>query len=206
MAIDSYVNLQAAIADWLNRSDLASVIPSFIELAEGELRKDPRTRRKRSIVFPVTADGIALPADFYSLESWAHAGPTYFGPISTVGDDQIERLKLRVGETGAPRYVALLDGKARFAPAPDQTYTTEMTYWRTFERLGSGRLTNWLLQEAPHVYLYASLIQATPYLKDDERLPVWEAKLEAALEKLHLATWDQHVGGTMRERHRVFGG
>ena len=35
MALASYSNLKASLADWLNRDDLTSVIPDFISLARG---------------------------------------------------------------------------------------------------------------------------------------------------------------------------
>ena len=37
MALTTYTELKAAIADWLNRSDLTSQIPDFITLAEAEM-------------------------------------------------------------------------------------------------------------------------------------------------------------------------
>ena len=45
MAIDTYSELKSAIADWLNRDDLTSVIPNFIELAEAELTRNLRHRK-----------------------------------------------------------------------------------------------------------------------------------------------------------------
>ena len=45
MAISTYAELKSAIADWLNRDDLTSVIPSFIELAEAELTRNLRHRK-----------------------------------------------------------------------------------------------------------------------------------------------------------------
>ena len=40
MAITTYSELQSAVADWLNRDDLTSVIPNFIELAEADLTRN----------------------------------------------------------------------------------------------------------------------------------------------------------------------
>ena len=41
MAITTYSELQSAIADWLNRSDLTSVITSFISLGEAQYHASP---------------------------------------------------------------------------------------------------------------------------------------------------------------------
>ncbi len=34
--------------------------------------------------------------------------------------------------------------------------------------------TNWLTENAPEVLLYGTLLEATPFLKNDERIPVWQ--------------------------------
>src|SRR6056300_1353861 len=42
MAITNYTNLQTSIADFLNRDDLTSVIPTFIQLAEADMNRQVR--------------------------------------------------------------------------------------------------------------------------------------------------------------------
>ena len=42
MSITNYTNLQSTIADYLNRDDLTSVIPVFIQLAEAQMNRDIR--------------------------------------------------------------------------------------------------------------------------------------------------------------------
>jgi len=37
MALTTYTELKSSLADWLNRSDLTSVIPDFISLAEAQM-------------------------------------------------------------------------------------------------------------------------------------------------------------------------
>ena len=43
MAITTYSELKTSIADYLNRSDLTSIIPTFISLAEAQINRDVRT-------------------------------------------------------------------------------------------------------------------------------------------------------------------
>ena len=45
MALTTYTELKTSLADWLYRSDLASVIPDFISLAESQVERQLRTRQ-----------------------------------------------------------------------------------------------------------------------------------------------------------------
>ena len=42
MALTNYAELKSSIADFLNRDDLTSVIPTFISLAEAQFARDLR--------------------------------------------------------------------------------------------------------------------------------------------------------------------
>ena len=58
-------------------------------------------------------------------------------------------------------------------------------------------MTNWVLTSHPDVYLFGSLYQAAPYLKDDERVPVWESRYRSALDQIRvLATQSEFGLGT----------
>jgi hypothetical protein len=205
--ITNYTTLQSEVADWLNRTDLTAVIPSFIQMAEVRFQRDKRCWKLQNRgTFSVSADGQSLPSDFVSLDSWYHDGPVYFGALEIVGADAIGALKGRFGETGVPRFAAIVDGVVRFAPEPDATYATAMTYWRKASSLSGSTPTNWLLAEHPDLYLYGALAEAAPYLKDDARVAVWKSELEARLNEVERATEAEHWGGNMRRRHRAIGG
>ena len=204
--VTNYSTLQTHIADTLNRGDLTSVIPNFIQQFEAEARRDERFRRLAEVSsFGISADGVSLPSDFYQLESWYHDGATYFGPIGQVNPDMIGKLKGVYGDTGVPQFAALVDGKARFAPEPDATYTTRMTYWRKINNLSATITTNWLLDEAPDIYLYGCLLESAPYLKDDERLGTWMSLYESRVEKLWIAEQDKQFGGSIQRVYTPIG-
>ena len=46
MAITTYAELQSSIADFLDRDDLTSVIPTFISLAEADMNRQIRHWRQ----------------------------------------------------------------------------------------------------------------------------------------------------------------
>jgi hypothetical protein len=60
------------------------------------------------------------------------------------------------------------------APTPDAAYPFEVLYYELPVLLDDANQTNWLTDYAPQVLLYAALLEATPFLKNDERIPVWQ--------------------------------
>ena len=43
---------------------------------------------------------------------------------------------------------------------------------------------NWLLTASPSAYLYGSLVHSAPYLRDDERIALWDKMYKDALHTL----------------------
>ena len=44
---------------------------------------------------------------------------------------------------------------------------------------------NWLTEYAPDVLLYASLLEALPFLKNDERVQMWQGMYDRAAQALN---------------------
>ena len=205
--VPTYHDPNDPIAVPLIRTYLTTPIKTFFQLAEASVKRDKRVRKLTNRgTFSISADGSALPSDFHSLESWYHDGPTYYGPIEIVNADMIGHLKGKTGTTGPPAHAAIVDGLARYAPEPDGTYSTQMTYWAKVSSLGSGNTTNWLLDDHPDIYVYGSLVHTAPYLKDDARVAIWQSLLESALEQLDRATEDEMFSGTLTRHFRPIGG
>lgn len=204
--ITDYATLKSELALLLRRSDLTAAILGMIQRAEARFKKDERVRKHTDRgAFSISADGATLPSDLVQLESWYHDGPTYFGPIEIVRPDEIGRLKLTHGATGVPSFAALVDTAARFAPEPNATYTTYMTYWRTITALSDSNTTNWLLTERPDIYLYGAAVESAPWLRHDERLVTWEGILGQRLDDLDRATQNKRLGGPMRRQFNAIG-
>jgi len=207
--ITTHATLVAAVAEWLNRGDISSSgvgIDLMIQSAEARLRRDPRVKTLDVATFSVDADDEAAPTGFRTLVSLEHNSSPY-GTIEIVGPSMIAELKGRYGASGRPRYAAVLDKAGsyvfRFAPVPDGTYTLRMVFWRTLTALSAG--SNWLVASHPDIYLYATLCESAGYMKDDERLPIWEQALEQRIEALHLETWEHGFSGAMRQQVEPIG-
>lgn len=60
---------------------------------------------------------------------------------------------------------------------PASTGQVSLVYRQGLPPLGADQGSNWLLKTAPDLYLYATLLEFEPYLRNDARLQMWEAKL-----------------------------
>lgn len=207
MALSTYTELKASVADWLNRTDLTSVIPDFIALAEAQIE---RTLRTRQMIVRATAsidtEYSAVPADFLETKSIK----LNTNPVTALTFESVDALDSLKSTTyisaGKPQYFSIVGGQVRVLPVPDSTYTAELIYYAKLSKLSGSNATNWLLTQAPDVYLYGSLMQAAPYLKDDSRIPVWAAIYTRGLEELQIAD-DRGAtsGGSIMMRARTFG-
>ena len=207
MALTTYTELKASVADWLNRTDLTNVIPDFISLAEAQIE---RTLRTRQMIVRATAsidtEYSAMPADFLETKSIK----LNTNPVTALVFESIDALDSLKSTTyispGRPGYFGIVGGQIRVLPVPDSTYTAELIYYAKLSKLSSSVAVNWLLTQAPDVYLYGSLMQAAPYLKDDSRVPVWAAIYTRGLEELQIAD-DRGAtsGGSIMMRARSFG-
>jgi hypothetical protein len=70
------------------------------------------------------------------------------------------------------------------APTPDRNYSIEMVYRANIPSLATNA-GNWLLTLAPDLYLYGTLLESAPYIKEDGRIQTWGLGLTAALNDLN---------------------
>jgi hypothetical protein len=207
MALTTYNELKSSVADWLNRTDLTAVVPDFISLAEAQIE---RTLRTRQMIVRATAsidsEYSAVPADFLETKSIK----LNTNPVTPLQFESVDALDSMKGTmylaNGKPLYFGIVGGQIRVLPVPDSTYTAELTYYAKLSKLSSTNATNWLLTQAPDVYLYGALMQAAPYLKDDDRITIWATMYTRGLEELQVAD-DRGAtsGGSILMRSRTFG-
>lgn len=184
MSLDTYANLQTSLANTLHRSDLTGQIPDFITLAEDRLNKRLRLRamESRQTTGIVAGDEyIALPTNFLALRNLQinttprlllrYATPDYLDIIYPHSDIQDK-----------PKFYSFVGGQIQLAPISDAAYTVEIDFYAKWNLATDS--TNWLLTNAPRCYYYGALMEAAPYLKDDNRIAVWGSLLEKAIQEV----------------------
>ena len=209
MALTTYTELKASLADWLNRSDLTSVIPDFISLAEAQMERQLRTRQmivRATALFAAAAEYGTVPDDFLEVKSIK----LDTNPVTSLTFQTIDSLDQLSNTTylssGKPLYFTVVGNQFRLLPIPDGAYTADLVYYAKLTKLSASVATNWLLTQAPDVYLYGSLLQAAPYLQDDARISVWSSLYLAGLDQLQVADdRGSTSGGALMARARTFG-
>jgi hypothetical protein len=185
VALTSYSELRSSIADWLNRGDLTAVIPDFISLAEAQMeRKLPTQKMVKRANATIDTPFSAIPADLLSVKSLVLTSTAPVQPLVFLTEDELDAKKYVYRTTGKPLYFALVGNQIEVLPAPDTGYTAEVTYVATLPKLSDSNTSNWVLARHPDVYLYGSLLQAAPYLRDDERVGLWSSQYQAAMEDM----------------------
>jgi hypothetical protein len=88
-------------------------------------------------------------------------------------------------ETGAPQFYADYDFQHwLITPTPVAASTLEILYYEQPALLGDDLQTNWLTEYAPDLLLYATLLEASPFLKNDERTGMWQAMYDRSAKAL----------------------
>jgi len=210
MALTSYTTLKTAVADWLNRTDLTTQIPDFISLAESEMKRRLRRTSTRTTI-TVDSGAITPPTNMAELRSAYLSGtgsPFEDKPLRLCTFEMlIERRARNGGATGRPSDICYTAGQLLFAPEPDQEYTAEILYFAQLTPLSTTNTTNTVLTEAPDAYLFGALLQAEPYLANDERIPLWKSKFDAAIDQLNTVQQNEEYSASIRDVRlpRVFG-
>ncbi len=186
----TYTSLFNDISSYLERTDTATLdkIPTFIMLAEQTIASEIKflgnltvnesnmvsgnpvitkpARWRKTVSMNVTVDGVRQPVFLRTYEFMRQYWP----------DES---------EEGAPKYYGDYDYTHWLVvPTPAAAYVFEVIYYEEVQPLDATNQTNWFTQYAPQAMLYGSLLQAMPFLKNDERMPLWRAEYDKIVAQL----------------------
>jgi hypothetical protein len=125
---------------------------------------------------------VALPTDFLEIRNlFTQGNPrmpvTYLSPSAFTRD-------ARADESGLPFFYTVLASDFQFAPIPDTTYVLEILYYAKPTVLSSTTASNVFLANYPDALLYASLLEAEPYLINDARSQTWATLYDRAIKNI----------------------
>ena len=185
MSITTYSELKTAIANWLNRDDLTSVIGDFISLTEADMdRKIRHWRMEQRATANIDARYTQLPQGF--MEAVRFHLDVDERPIDLVTPVYMQTKRQgNADTTGRPQVYSVIAGQIEVWPTPDATYTGELYYYARTTPLDDSNTSNWILDHFPDAYLYGALVHSAPYLVDDARAQVWASLYQNAIDGIN---------------------
>lgn len=180
MSIANYAELQTAVSDWLHRAGLSTRAPDFIQHGEAWLNRKLRTvDMEETYAFNMTTDDRldTLPAGYLELQSLIYTSPVE----EIIFVEPTALIPLIIG-SGKPEYFTIKDG-LEWNCIPSSAYACEMHYIKALDI--ASDTTNWLLTNHPDIYLYASIVSASVYVNNDNRVPGIKALLQEAVDDLN---------------------
>jgi hypothetical protein len=185
----TYDSLVTTVTQYLERNDTATVnqIPTFITMCEFEIAQEIKTLGQLQVVTATMNVGnnvIAKPARWRKTVSFNLTNGTSRQPVYLRKYEYLKAYAPDNTATGTPVYYADYNyDNWLVAPTPDQNYSFEVLFYERLQPLSSTNQTNWLTQNAPNAMLFGTLLQAMPFLKNDQRT-IFQQKYDLALQAL----------------------
>ena len=201
MAIGTFAQLKTAAANWLDRSDLTDRIPEFIALAEARFNRILRTRDMETVSTAISTSAgtreYSLPTGFVQMKEF-HLSTDPLTPLAYITPEMMTRLWAGSSK-GRPEVFTIIADNVRLGPNPDAVYTTSMLYYKTFTALSDSATANDMLTNNPDVYLYGTLLEAEPFIMNDQRVQLWGMAFEKAIGDIqNQDNKDRHSGSQLR--------
>ncbi len=212
--INTYATLQTAVANWLDRSDLTDRIPEFIALAEARMNRtlrlaimlnvDETTLGGAATLISGTRD-YALPSGYLQMVDF-HLRTSPITTLSYLTPENMNRMWAG-SQGGKPlAYTIFSDNasgtpikKVRLGPSPGSGYNYSMMFYKKIDALSVDNTTEQMLTDNPDVYLYGALLEAEPFLMNDQRVQLWATAFQESLRSLQdQDNKDRHSGSAMR--------
>lgn len=171
-----------AVAQTLDRDDLTNQIPGFLVLAESEISND--TEDLQSVVratFTLDEDYENLPPDFSTPVALHLNGVQGNVEIRYRTPAVIEMLRQQTF-SGTPQFYTIVGRQFWFDRTPNGEQA-EIAYYPTIPPLVNDADTNDLLQSTPALYLYGTLKHSAPFLREDDRVALWDTLYMKTLTK-----------------------
>jgi hypothetical protein len=195
-AITDYSTLQTEVASWLHRADLTSTIQGLITLAEERVYRELRVRQMETTFSSAISSGvIALPTSYLELKNAYVDGATTQALQKKDAEWIYYNYPIRAADS-KPKFIGRESTNFIFGPYPDSAYTIKGTYYKRLDALSGTNTTNWLVTDNPSLILFATLCEAAPYLVNDPRIGVWEAKYQAGKRAVELQDVQEEFSGS----------
>jgi hypothetical protein len=189
-SVMTYDSLVENIQSYLDRTDADTLakIPLFIMLAEQTIASQIKFLGNLTVQASTMTIGqpiIDKPARWHKTVSMNITANGQKQPVLLRKYEYLREYAPDAAVTGVPAYYGDYDYTHWLvAPSPASAYEFEVLYYERLQPLDSSNQTNWFTTYAPQALLYGSLMQAMPYLKNDERMPMWQQNYDLIIQTL----------------------
>ena len=186
----TYDSLVLNVQTYLERTDATTLayIPTFIMLAEQVIAAQIKFLGNLNVAESTMTTGanvIAKPDRWHKTVSMNVTVSGAKQPVLLRKYEYLRNYWPTDTATATPQYYADYDYTHWLvAPTPDQAYNYEILYYERVQPLDSSNQTNWFTVYAPQALLFGSLLQAMPFLKNDDRIPMWQAQYDTIMSVL----------------------
>ena len=167
-------------------------IPRLINLAERRIARELKIQGFIAVVTDTMVPGQSVYAkpdrwrDTVSINIGTGAGLANRQTLYTRDYEYCRSYWPNESETSTPLFYADYNyDNWLVAPTPDEAYPFEVLYYELPPLLDDSTQTNWLTEYAPQLLLYGTLLEATPFLKNDERIGTWQQYYDRAAAMLN---------------------
>ena len=189
-SVMTYDSLFENVQSYLDRTDADTVakIPLFIMLAEQIIASQIKFLGNLTVNTSVMVAGqpiIDKPARWHKTVSFNVTSGGQKQPVLLRKYEYLREYTPDATTTGVPAYYGDYDYTHWLvAPSPAEDYEFEVLYYERLQPLDSSNQTNWFTIYAPQALLYGSLLQAMPYIKNDERMGMWQQHYDLIIQTL----------------------
>lgn len=190
----TYTTLVNQVLDYINRSDADTVneVPNFIYQAQQRICREAKNIGLEVYVTNAFVVGQSV---YQKPAQWRRNLTLNYG--AGTNNNTRTQIYLRSYEfirdywpddtVTAPPLFYCDYGYSNFlvAPTPDFAYPFELAYLELPNPITPENQTNWLTNYAPDVLLYATLLEAVPFLQNYEQVPNWQQYYDRALASLN---------------------
>lgn len=193
----TYTSLKTDVRNYLERGSITDPIvfeqiPRLITLAERRIARELKIQGFQTVVVTNMQANLAVYAkpdrwrETISINIGTGVGNNTRTPVFSRSYEYVRNYWPNESVTGTPEFYADYNySNWVFAPTPDAAYPMEILYYELPPLLDDTNETNWLTEFAPNVLLYASLVEATPFVKDDQRVQLWQTYYDRAIAALN---------------------
>jgi len=199
MALSTYSELQATVANYLNRDDLTTLIPTFITLTENRLNRELRVRANMVRAITTTTAGQAFydfPSDMIELRNITYDNNSQSHALRYLSPESVTR-EYGTVVSGQPRAYTNLGNDLKLVPSPDAAYSISVNYYSQLRSLSDNVTTNDVLTQYPSLYLFGACLEGAIYLNDTEQTNRFGSVFQKALDDVQRAEEVARYSGTV---------